>query len=91
MDNTRTIQVYIIERPDVEGIWVPVNSLLDVKQEDRFRMFEDDGTPVVWDGETEFTATSDPFVNSDGINAIEATRDGLIKDDFAISCKYEEV
>jgi hypothetical protein len=31
-----------------------------LKKGDRFRMFEEDGTPVVWDVKTEFIASSNP-------------------------------
>jgi len=59
-----------IERLD-NGKWSVV-SMLDLKDGDRFRMFEpDDGSPVVaGNGESVFQVQGDAYLNPDGIATV---------------------
>lgn len=48
----------------------------DLKKDDSFRMFDDDGSIVEDDkGNTEFVALSDPYINDIGILEIEIEDD----------------
>lgn len=52
MDELRKVEVF------VDGEWKQVR-LRDIKIHQSFRLFEPNGDPVMWDGETVFTATDD--------------------------------
>lgn len=50
----------------INNEWVDINPM-DIKTGMRFKMFEPDGTPVLFNGEEVFIATSDSFLRKDGI------------------------
>jgi len=53
-----------------DGKWVRVSGLCDVVKGDIFRMFENDGDPVLSNGEIEMYANDTPFIR-DGRWTIE--------------------
>lgn len=62
--NTRVTHVFR------EGEW-HVTPLCEVKAGEKFRLFESDGSLVLYDDIGEYLATSDGFIDSTGLHGIQ--------------------
>lgn len=51
--------------------WIKVR-MQELVPGDVFRMFEEDGTPVKWQADSEWKAMNKPYLNDDNIWTIEA-------------------
>jgi len=60
MINTRKAKV-------LTEVWVDINPL-DIKKGMVFKLFEEDGIPVLYNGNDIFVASADSFMNDDGIS-----------------------
>ena len=61
--NTRTAEVM------VDGEWIRINPI-NIKKGMGFRMFEEDGTPVITNGINSFIASGDAYINKHGVICI---------------------
>ena len=61
--NTRTAEVM------VNGEWIHIDPI-NIKKGMGFRMFEEDGTPVITNGINSFIASGDAFINKHGVVCI---------------------
>lgn len=62
-DNTDDLpeELRIVEIFTEDKQWVQIR-LSEIKDGQVFRMFNNDGTPVVWDDETVFVAQGEPYI-----------------------------
>jgi hypothetical protein len=52
------------------GQWVKTH-FTKLKKGDKFRLYEEDGTQIIVDGEGDFTAYSDVYKNDQGVLTVE--------------------
>ncbi len=65
MNDLRSAEILIKDE------WLPIE-FKNIKKSDTFRLFESTGEPVSGeDGDTEFIATSNPYITKDGVDGID--------------------
>lgn len=57
----------------VRADWVDIQSLYDLEIGDKFRMFEQDGTPVTWDGVDNWLALELAYTDEHGVEGIRCS------------------